>query len=50
MFPVASVCSSHYHFLTSQVDLMNIKEIGKVEFYASFVNFIVAILLQRLVV
>ena len=50
MFPAASVCGSHYHFLTSQVDLMNIKEFGKVEFYTSSVNLIVAILLQRLVV
>ena len=36
--------------LTSQVDLINTEEMGKGEFYAGFVNSIVAILLLRLVI
>ena len=36
--------------LTSQVEQMNTEEMGKTQFYASFVNSIVAILSQRLVI
>ena len=50
MLPVASACGSRYHSLTSQVDLINTKEMGKGEFYAGFVNSIVAILSYRLII
>ena len=36
--------------LTSQVEQINTEEMGKTQFYASFVNSIVAILSQRLVI
>ena len=36
--------------LTSQAEQINIEEMGKTQFYASFVNSIVAILSQRLVI
>ena len=36
--------------VTSQVCLINTEETGKVEFYASFINCIVTILSQRLVI
>ena len=38
------LCGSRYRSLTSQVDLINTEEMGKAEFYASFVNSIVSIL------
>ena len=44
MLPVASACGSHYHSLTSQVDLINTAEMGKGEFHACFVNSKVAII------
>ena len=44
MLPVASARGSRYHSLTSRVDLINTEEMGKAEFYAGFVNGIVAIL------
>ena len=50
MSPVAGACGLHFHSLTSQVDLMNTEEMDKVEFCAGFVNSIVAILSQRLVI
>ena len=36
--------------LTSQVEQINIEEMSKRQFYASFVNSVVAILSQRLVI
>ena len=44
MLPVAIACGSRHRSLTSQVDLINTEEMGKAEFYAGFVNSVVAIL------
>ena len=51
MLLVTSACSLHYHSLTSQVDLINTEEIDMInlEFYANFVDCIITILSQRLV-